>query len=294
LAFGFPAFFIVADGGEPNFQIYSTELIARDFVNALLPKNITPRATVSKPLPFELVATAGWSEDTLNQVCQNDHVDFAGALVVKFTSFITDANWLLFNTETQHVSPSFFFAGCRDSGKPDPTRPPGNEVYTLVHLTPEIRIHTVKSDAQWTIPIAPVTALATLFTFKGNTNAAYQVKYGILLLTTSLGGLNGNFGVYNPGHEALSAAAEVSHDAVMLTLKVCDVQPSAGRGYDAPGLGDASPPLPLVGTSALPTPAPASSPFVPQQLRTQPATMMELCDNVKSFRDAAKLIDPDP
>lgn len=197
---GFPAFYVVADGQEPLFQAYGTEAIAYALSQAYLVRS-------NAPPNIYFVAAIGWTEDTLSKVCQSDP-NAIGGLIVKYTAFFTQGNWLAFTTESEHIQPQFILVSC------------ANQVAS--HVTPAITVLTEKSPSQVTFPISYITALSTLFTFHGSTTSAYQVKYGYLVLATSLGGLSGNVGLLNPGHEAVKVAGRVANDAVKIVDYVCE------------------------------------------------------------------------
>ena len=206
----FRSFYIVVDGGEPIFQVYATELIAEAVGDALLPAPKTSPPAAPTPPPFYVVAAAGWTEDTLNAACKND-VNAMGGLIVKFVSFFVQSNWIVYTNERDHVQVQLIYVSC------------ANQV--AAHVSPAIAFHTITSAAhQFTVPIAPITGLSTLFTFHDSmsTTGVFQVKWGVLLLATALGGLSGNVGYLNPGHEVLDVARRLSPIAVDFTRIVCD------------------------------------------------------------------------
>jgi hypothetical protein len=199
----FRPFYVVVDGAEANFNTYATELIARQ-----LGGDFTP----SKSVYF--VAATGWTQDTLNTTCQNDP-NAVGGLVVKFTSLEVEGSWLLYNTESEHVTPTMFLVGCH-----------GPLAYVA---TPPINIYTMKSHAQWTVPIAPVTALGALFTYKGNTMGAVQTNLDTLVIITAASALSGNVGYLNQGREALDVAEDLKFDASAFAGYVCKGGEFQGR-----------------------------------------------------------------
>ncbi|MGA3037402.1 MAG: hypothetical protein ABSE64_07925 [Vulcanimicrobiaceae bacterium] len=160
--------------------------------------------------PTYFVAVPGWTQDTLTTACANDP-NVVGGLIIKYVSFYTDAFWILYNAETQHVTPSLIYVSCWRQ--------------KAVQVAPTLSIHTQKSGPQISVPMAPLTAMAVLFTFRGSTSTttAYQVGYGSLALITAAGGLSGNVGVYNPGHEALGVANRVALQSVVVTNKLCGI-----------------------------------------------------------------------
>jgi len=218
----FRSFYVVVDGGEPLFQTYATERIASAMSDAFLGNsNPSPSPSGEAPVvppPYYFVAAAGWNEDTLNGACKNDP-NAIGGLVVKYSGFFTQGNWLIFTTEREHIQPHFIFVSCANG--------------VASHVSPAIAVLTERSRAQFTIPIAPVTALTALFTLKSSSpspTTVYGIGYGALLLTTAIGGLSGDIGRIDPGHEALEVSERVARDAVQLTQTVCSV-PSPNPAY---------------------------------------------------------------
>jgi len=262
----FRSFYIVVDGSEPGFNTYATQLIARQLGDDFLVPPVAqllPHASLPKP-PLFIVAATGWTQDTLTNACLSDP-DAVGGLVVKFTSFYVESNYLFYATEQQHITPTIFYVSCS-----------GGHAYVA---TPPVTIYTMTSKSQTTYPVAPYAAMGSLFTYKGGTGAI-QVSTNVLVLTTVVSALSGNVGYYNQGREAYSVARQIKYDASALTGYAC-----AGRflpPYDQPqpnATGTAPPDLldkpvlkqledalanlresQLVYFHLLPTPYPSSSP----------------------------------
>src|SRR5665213_1927083 len=138
----FRTFYIVADGSDANFQTYASTLTAKYFGLAFQHWQGSP-----SPLGYVYYASApGWTQDTLTTACSKDG-NVVGGLVIKFASYYTDAYWILYNAETQHVTPSFIYISCW-RGIP-------------IQAAPAIGLETQKSGPEITIPIGPITGLAT-------------------------------------------------------------------------------------------------------------------------------------
>lgn len=204
---GFRAFYVVADGTEPGFQ----EAVTRDIAAKLA----VDYAVETDAYDVVFVAAPGWTQDTLSAACSQD-ANAIGGVIVKYVSYLTDANWLLWNAERQHVAPSVLFVSC------------ANKVSTQV--TPPIVLKTQQSNAELTIPIAPLTAVVSLFAWK-NPNCtgksvaasctAFTANNNILLGLTVFGGLSGNLGAYNPGDEFTKVAQLVAPDVEATTRTLC-------------------------------------------------------------------------
>ncbi len=201
---GYKSFYVIADGAEPNFGTFASERTVEYLGLAFF------KQADEEPVYF--VAVPGWTQDTLTTACANDD-NVVGGLIIKYVSFYTEAYWIAYNAETQHVTPSLIFISCYNN-KP-------------IQVAPTINIFTQKSGPQISVPLGPLTALATLFTFKGSSSSttAYQVDYGSLVFITAAGSLSGNVGVYNPGHEALGVANRVGLQATVVTQSLCGLQP---------------------------------------------------------------------
>jgi hypothetical protein len=203
----FRTFYIVADGPDANFQTYADELTAKYFGLAF--SVLQNKAPADSRGSVYFVSAPGWNQDTLTTACSKDK-NVVGGLVIKFASYYTDAYWILYNAETQHVTPSLVYISCWQG--------------IAIMAAPTISIHTQKSGPQVTVPIGPISGLATLFgppAASGN-QPAWQVGVGTFAVATSLGAFNGNVGVYNPGHEALGVANRISLQAVVVTQAVCN------------------------------------------------------------------------
>jgi hypothetical protein len=199
----FRSFYIVADGPDANFQTYATELTAKYMgmtFSGLQAAQPGPKGYVY------FVSAPGWTQDTLSAACSKDG-NVVGGLVIKFASFYTDGYWILFNAETQHVTPSLEYISCWH-GMP-------------FMAAPTMNIHTQKSVGQITIPVGPISGLATLF--GPSSTAAWQVGVGTFALATTLGTFNGNVGLYNPGHEALGVANQISLQTIAVTRALCGI-----------------------------------------------------------------------
>jgi hypothetical protein len=177
-------------------------------------------------VPLFFVSAPGWNQDTLTGACKADP-NMVGGLIIDFTTFFTEANWVVFNAETEHVTPSLIYVSC------------WNEIPVVV--TPTINLHTQKSPAQWTVPLAPVSGIITFFapvqkvvttststTSSSGTTTSTQVQgpatYGIgtTALLAAAGAFQGiNVGVYNPGHEALHLAQGTSIYVAAITQALC-------------------------------------------------------------------------
>lgn len=205
-------FYVIVDGGEPNFQTFTTILTAGRLGNAFF-------ASHTGPPPFYFVAAPGWTQDTFAAACKTDR-NIVGAVIIRSATFFTDAFWIAYYAETEHATPTFLYASCwKGIG---------------TQLAPSVTVQTLKSSPQVTVPLGPLTGLSVLFSKPGNTNGTYQVGYGALALVTALGTLNGNVGVYNPGNEAQALANDVSLEAVAITQRLCPklvVSDITGPGY---------------------------------------------------------------
>jgi hypothetical protein len=178
-----------------------------------------------------MVSAPHWNQDTLANTCKADP-NTIGGVVITFSAFYTDAYWLLYNAETLHVTPSFTFVSCVK----------GNPIV----VTPTIKLHTEKSKATLTVPVAPITGIATLFIPSGSsknevvtttnsskhttqtttttsTSPFFNGTLGLLIPLTIATSFSGNFGVFNPGHEALDAARTISIDAAVVAQNLCAI-----------------------------------------------------------------------
>lgn len=225
---GFEAFYVVANGTDPNFQSYVTEMTARYL------QMLHGWANPSDPNPYLwMVSAPGWNQDTLSNTCKTDP-NTVGGIVITFSAFYTDAYWILWNAETMHVTPSIAYISCV-KGTPQV-------------VTPTINLHTEKSKGVWTVPFAPLAGVAALFVPTGSTqtqtvsttggkkhttmvtttSTTPHDNWGVVVPLTIASSFSGNVGVFNPGSEALSAARVVSIDAAVVTRNLCAIPtPSA-------------------------------------------------------------------
>jgi hypothetical protein len=240
----FYSFYIVVDGSEPNFNTYATELIAKQLAADFVPQ---------KSVYF--VAAPGWTEDTLDTACQNDP-NAIGGLVVKFTSFFVESDWLVYNTESQHVTPVLFLKGCHG--------------VTPYVATPPLHIYTIKSRNETTVPIAPIVATGALFTYPGGMNA-FSVGDSALALATVATSLSGNVGYLNQGHEALTIARQISTDASAFTGFVCNYGNFVGRYRSASATTPLTSPNP--GPIIPPSPEPSPTPSLDPGFANAPADL---------------------
>jgi hypothetical protein len=220
----FKSFYVVANGQDPNFQTYVSELSAR----VIYEMGYMASGVRQPAPPLYVVSAPGWNEDTLTSACKADS-NMIGGIVIEFTSFYTEGGWLLINTETEHVTPSIKYLACYNSNP--------------VWVTPTIAIHTLKSAAQWTVPLGPVAGAAALvFPTRQVTNTtSYTPLNSQYMYSTatqqnaipgvgSLGALaiagslsSANLGVLNPGHEALDVAKGTAIFVGMITKALCNL-----------------------------------------------------------------------